>query len=413
MKMNKNILALNVNSVLFSCQRLGTLLYAFIAFACSLIACVAYSAVGSPFAPSGTEVTVIPNAALPGVPRTIVIKDAYGRTYCNSAELFYTEDSRPAIYLTSGNVSPAPCEGVIKFTPQVSGALPITFRKENVDYAIGVMIVSSPTNRGAAPVITVVPELGFQNEPRKIIIESEYPQGCALILPTLDAANAKLTGVIMVRVAPAPCTPVSTPNRVEVTYTPTKSGVERIVVVQSDGNETRTLAESKMRTGFRPRDTTLPGPGIPASIVYPSDKALSDITGTWFDPASNGSGLLFSHNFNGTDAVFGTWYMYDTNGNPRWFTIQDVEWRNGGSEFFGYLYETRAASGTCTPQTCVGNSSRAVPSTGIVGGGKVHFVFTDAGAPNMPTLQKAKITVSNEGSSSGPIFSSTLTRLNF
>lgn len=409
MKTIKTIVVINRGSILLSRQHVITLL---LAFACSLVAGAAFAQVVSPFSPNRLEVTVIPNAALPGVPRTIVIKGEFGTTGCGDAELVYTEDSRPAVYLVPRPVPPAPCDGrLITFTPQVSGALPIIVRRGTSNIALGVMIVSSAANRGTAPVITVVPELGFQDEPRKIIIESEFPRGCALLLPVVDTAYAKNTGVVLVRVAAAPCSPASNPNRVEVTYTPTKSGVERIVVVQSDGTETRTLAESKLRTGLRPNFPML-GPQ-PTTINYPRDKALSDITGTWFDPASNGSGLLFSHNFNGTDGVFGTWYMYDTNGNARWFTIQDVEWTAGGSEFVGNLYETRAASGTCTPQTCVGNSSRAVPSTGIVGGGRVHFVFTDAGAPNMPSLQKAKISVSNVAPSSGLIFSSTLTRLNF
>jgi hypothetical protein len=406
MKTTKNIFVCDANSMALNCRRAMTFLHIFIGFACSFAAASA-----SPFSPNGREVTVTPNAALPGVPRTIVMKGA--PSACATAELFSAPDARPAIYLSFAPRTQAGCDGSradIPFTPQTSGALPISLAKGSTDYAAGVMIVSSDTNRGANPVITVIPELGFQNEPRRIIVESENPRGCALSSPVVDVANAKQTGVIIVRVAAAPCTPAATPNRVEVSYTPTTSGVERIVVVQNDGVETRTLAESKMRTGFRPLDTTLPGSGIPVPVNYPSDKALSDITGTWFDPASNGSGLLFSHNFNGSDTVFGTWYMYDTNGNARWFTIQDVEWTSGGSEFFGKLYETRAASGTCTPQTCVGNSSRVAALTSVNPVGTVRFVFTDVGAPNMPVLQKAKISVT---SGTGLSFSSTLTRLNF
>jgi hypothetical protein len=414
MKTNKYSAVISVDSVLLRRQRLGTLLYAFIALACSFVACAASAQGGSPVSPYGRVVTVIPNVALPGVLRTIDVNGNSARGgggFCNDAELFYTKDSRPAIYITSRPDTSGQCDGVVRFAPTVSGTLPITNRKDSVDYAFGVMIVSSETNRGTNPVITVIPELGWPNEPRRIVVESEFPRGCALLSPVVDAASAKSTGVVVVRVAAAPCGPAPEPNRVEVTYTPTKSGVERIVVVQSDGIETRTLAESKLRTGFKPNFPMTTTLGPPPPTLYPSEKALSDITGTWFDPASNGSGLLFSHNFNGTDAVFGTWYMYDTNGNPRWFTIQDVEWTNGGSEFFGKLYETRAASGgACTVQTCVGNSSRVAVATNVIWTGRVHFVFTDAGAPNMPVLQKARISLY---SGNDLVLSSMLTRLNF
>jgi hypothetical protein len=407
LKTTKSIFVSNANSTSLNCRRAITLLHVFIGFACSFAAAAA-----SPFSPNGREVTVTPNAALPGVPRTIVIKGA--PSACATAELFSAPDARPAIYLSFAPRTQAGCDGSradIPFTPQVSGALPISLVKGSSDYATAVMIVSSDTNRGTNPVITVIPELGFQNEPRRIIVESEFPGGCALSSPVVDAASAKQTGVLIVRVAAAPCGPAPTPNRIEVSYTPTTSGVERIVVVQSDGTETRILAESRMRTGFRPRDTTIPGPGIPVPVNYPSDKALSDITGAWFDPSTSGSGLLFTHNFNGSDTMFGTWYMYDTNGNARWFTIQDMEWTGGGSEFVGKLYETRAASGgACTLQTCVGNSSRAVASNALTEVGSVRFTFTDIGAPNMPVLQKAKISAYR---GNDLILSSALTRLNF
>jgi len=406
MKTTKNILVRNANSTALNCRRAMTLLHVFIGFVCSFAAAAA-----SPFSPNGTEVTVTPNAALPGVPRTIVFKGA--PSACATAELFSAPDARPAIYLSFAPRTQAGCDGSradIPFTPQVSGALPISLVKGATDYAAGVMIVSSGTNRGSNPVITVIPELGFQNEPRRIMVESEFPRGCALMSPVVDAGSAKHTGVIIVRVAAAPCTPAATPNRVEVTYTPMTSGVERIVVVQIDGGEMRILAESRMRTGFRPRDTTIPGSGLPVPVNYPSDKALSDITGAWFDPSTSGSGLLFTHNFNGSDTMFGTWYMYDNNGNARWFTIQDMQWTNGGSEFFGRLYETRAASGgACTLQTCVG-SSRVAVSTALTEVGHVRFTFTDIGAPNMSVLQKAKISAYR---GNDLILSSTLTRLNF
>lgn len=119
------------------------------------------------------------------------------------------------------------------------------------------------------------------------------------------------------------------PQTSTVQLTPDAEGDLRIFVVTSDGT---LYAETIMRT-------RLPS----------SNRSQIDLTGMWYDPSTLGSGLTFMHSPNGSDQVFGTWYLYDNDGNPRWFTIQGVQWQSGGNVATGTLYETSANSVMCLP----------------------------------------------------------------
>jgi hypothetical protein len=84
-----------------------------------------------------------------------------------------------------------------------------------------------------------------------------------------------------------------------------------------------------------------------------SNRSTIDLTGMWYDPATFGSGVTFLHAGSGSDQVFGTWYVYDNAGNPRWYSIQSVQWHDGGTRATGTLYLT---SGHCVsyPSPIVG-----------------------------------------------------------
>jgi len=79
-----------------------------------------------------------------------------------------------------------------------------------------------------------------------------------------------------------------------------------------------------------------------------SSRSLYDISGMWFDPATMGSGLTFVHAAAGSDDVFGTWYVYDSGTAPRWYSMQSVQWSNGGMVADGQIYETHANAAPCT-----------------------------------------------------------------
>jgi hypothetical protein len=80
-----------------------------------------------------------------------------------------------------------------------------------------------------------------------------------------------------------------------------------------------------------------------------SNRSQVDLTGSWYDPASYGSGLTFIHGATREDTLFGTWYVYDSLGAPRWYTIQNVVWKSGGLEAEGQILETSANSVVCLP----------------------------------------------------------------
>ena len=80
-----------------------------------------------------------------------------------------------------------------------------------------------------------------------------------------------------------------------------------------------------------------------------SNRSQVDLSGMWYDPASYGSGLTFIHGTNREDTLFGTWYAYDVQGMPRWFTIQNVVWKSAGLEAEGQILETSANSVVCLP----------------------------------------------------------------
>lgn len=118
-------------------------------------------------------------------------------------------------------------------------------------------------------------------------------------------------------------------HRVTVSYRPESEGDLRVLVVS---NRNAFFGEAVIHT--RATD---------------SNRSLYDLTGMWYDPATNGSGLTFMHGFGRNDTVFGTWYVYDRQGAPRWYTIQNVQWLVGGTFAGGTLYVTRADSTVCVP----------------------------------------------------------------
>ena len=117
-----------------------------------------------------------------------------------------------------------------------------------------------------------------------------------------------------------------------ISFTPDTEGELRVLVVTDQGGY---VGEVVIRT--RAANGT---------------RSLYDLTGMWYDPASYGSGLTFVHGFIRQDALFGTWFVYDAAGEPRWYTIQNVVWKAGGLEAEGLIYETSANPGLCTPTLC-------------------------------------------------------------
>ncbi|MEO8385558.1 MAG: hypothetical protein ABI583_09970 [Betaproteobacteria bacterium] len=185
------------------------------------------------------------------------------------------------------------------------------------------------------PIITVAPAVELPGRPRVITIAGQTYAGCPFATPSIDSAASQLLAGVVIRLDPvqtlAPCSINSfTPYRFELPYTPVEVGTLRIVAASSSG-----LIRSESR--------------LATAAVAGRARALGDISGLWYDPASNGSGLQFTHNATGSDGVFGTWFLFDLDGKPRWLTIQGVVWRDDGATFTGDLFETRTSTIACSP----------------------------------------------------------------
>ena len=211
-----------------------------------------------------------------------------------------------------------------------------------------------------APIITVAPAVDLPGRPRVITISGQTYAGCPFMTPVVDAAASQLLGGVVIRLDPvptlAPCSTIAlAPYRFEIPYTPVAIGTLRVVAASSSG-----LIRSESR--------------IATAGVAGRARAVGDISGLWYDPASNGSGLQFTHNPSGSDGVFGTWFLYDLDGKPRWLTIQGVVWRDDGSVFTADLFENRASIIGCSP-ACLfdGLIPRTAPTITKIGTVRVSF----------------------------------------
>lgn len=179
--------------------------------------------------------------------------------------------------------------------------------------------------------IVVTPVVADTRVPREIKISGYWP-GCVPVDAVLPGGGIVQQSTLTVRlVLPqtlVACPAAFLPYTVTVKYTPTLRGTNRILVLNIDGEY---LGEGLI-------DTRAPDDQRPAF----------NITGSWFDPQSNGSGLTFVHSRVNDSAVFGTWYVYDATGKPRWYTIQNVEWKSQGRVMEGTLYQTSAVA-NCPP----------------------------------------------------------------
>jgi hypothetical protein len=164
---------------------------------------------------------------------------------------------------------------------------------------------------------------------RTVTIFGQWPDSCVPGI-VVDESLAAQTRILFVSRVTNPiggrvCLQVLTPYRLEFSYTPTVTGITRVVV----GGSAITRGEGRIIT-------------TPDGAI----RSAKDISGNWYDPDSNGSGLTFTHGYSTLDAVFGTWYVYDHAGVARWYSIQNVVWKDSGS-FEGVLYETAALPGKC------------------------------------------------------------------
>lgn len=181
-----------------------------------------------------------------------------------------------------------------------------------------------------SPIINVSPLVADVGVPRTITVSASWPDGCPPMNPTLTAGTLPGQTHISIRftlpLTLVACTQVVTPYSASLTYTPTQAGVQRIAVTLTDG---RYLGGGQIITQS-------------AGKV----RASRDLSGVWYSPATNGSGLALYHSQEGSDIMAGTWYVFDNNGKPYWYLIQNGRW-DAHDRYTGDLVEVTSNPGTC------------------------------------------------------------------
>lgn len=174
--------------------------------------------------------------------------------------------------------------------------------------------------------VTVSPAVADIGVAREITISGVWP-GCVpggahITSGNFDQAGRGVVAQLILPMTLLPCPAAFLPYSVTTIATPTVRGRHHLLVTNVDGE---VLAESVIDT--RASD---------------DNRSAFNISGLWYDPASNGSGLTFVHSRTSDNTVFGTWYVYDATGKPRWYTIQNSAWESQGRVLVGSLYATTA-----------------------------------------------------------------------
>lgn len=181
-----------------------------------------------------------------------------------------------------------------------------------------------------SPIITVNPVVADVGVPRTITVAASWPNGCVPENPTLSVSSLPADGTLNIHfTVPKPiaiCVFAVTPYSATFNYTPTQAGIQRIAVMLTDGQY---LSGGQLitQTAGQPR-------------------ASQDLSGVWYDPASNGSGLALFHSQATTDVMAGAWYVFDGSGKPFWYLIQNGRWQSS-TTYLGNLVEVQAGSTQC------------------------------------------------------------------
>jgi len=181
----------------------------------------------------------------------------------------------------------------------------------------------------APPTVTVAPLIANAGVERTITVSGVWPDACppqdAALVPAMPGDSTISIRLFQPQTLVA-CAQVVTGFSTSVSYTPGTPGTQRIVATLNDG---RHFATGQL-------------------ITRSTDKARAstDLTGVWYNAATNGSGLALFHSHASTDVLAGTWYVYDTAGKPHWFLIQNGFWGDANI-FYGDVVQTNAPAGNC------------------------------------------------------------------
>ena len=243
-------------------------------------------------------------------------------------------------------------------------------------------------------VFTVFPLTGKVNQPRKLFLTRTRLDCTTDYSLSLDVSAMDTQNLIVLRstytsnlgACPAGASPPFY-TRHEFEFTPRKTGA---LSVRWD----------------------LGGGDLTVQTVSTTPASKFDVNGMWLDPATNGSGIAIHHQRATSDAAFGTWFLFDNNGDARWYTLQVADWRQDGGVLEGLLVRVDGA--------CPSTMTIACPATGRIataqGSGGVVESATKVASPAFAriTFQSATRARADVSSlSGGLLFTSDLTKLQF
>ncbi len=218
--------------------------------------------------------------------------------------------------------------------------------------------------------VEVLPLVAGIGVARTLTVSGTWPNGCTPTSAALENAPSESIRAVFVRIVALAesgqfCAPVFTAYKLVVPYTPSAIGVDRAVVLLNSVSTSGPLLAS-----------------LEARVVVASARAehsADDISGLWYDSTTAGSGLTLNHSFAGSDALLGTWYLYDQQGIARWLTLQESVWKTDAI-VEGKLFETRAnacATGAAACPVAVTTPAKQV--------GSFRMTFSDLRAGVKPT----------------------------
>lgn len=249
----------------------------------------------------------------------------------------------------------------LQFTPDARARIPVMVFHGGQLLGEGVLDTRAPDTQAQstallAPTnvvrVSVTPVVADRGVVRTIKIDGLWHNGCppsvGQVVPAgiFEGSRDFITVRLFEPLTLVACTQAITPYSLTVEYTPDTRARQRLIVLTQYGQY---LGEGVL-------DTRAPDDA----------KAQVDITGVWYDPATNGSGLTFVQSAATNNLVFGTWYIYSQNGTSRWYTIQNTAWQSQGSVLVGGLYEARGKSVVCptlAPACPVGLASASTVGT--------------------------------------------------
>jgi hypothetical protein len=204
---------------------------------------------------------------------------------------------------------------------------------------------------------------------------------CAFNPATVRVSSAM--NILTVTQQPNACLLPGTPETVDVRLGALAAGDYRVEVHASptpQGAPAETLS-------FTVREP------VEIAVFPPPPRPLTDYSGLWWNPLESGWGLSLHQS--ALHSLFGGWFVYGSNGEPEWYTLQGGQWidsatwrgaiyRTTGPSFAGPDYDPRLvlvqAAGTATLDFGIRDGEE----------GSARFTYTIGGATTTKVIERMR-----------------------